>query len=254
MVILQAFIDDSGSADNDPVFALGGFVAPVDRWNQFWSEWSTRLREPRRIQYCKMREAMGFKREFAGWNQRERDAKLIRLSSIIPDFVQFSVSASLTRIEYDAILKQHIDAQYQSPYFFLAIGIILRALAELRDTKDKKIDFIFDRQSNLEMRLQGIFCNRLKMLFPSLGNCFHLDDKEVLPLQAADMNAWITREYDGLIARPTVIAQYLSDVRPANVKIDRATFEKFIMAQSESPELQSAAIEGIASRLDPLHI
>jgi hypothetical protein len=104
------------------------------------------------------------------------------------------------------------------------------------------------------MRLQGIFCNRLKMLFPSLGNCFHLDDKEVLPLQAADMNAWITREYDGLIARPTVIAQYLSDVRPANVKIDRATFEKFIMAQSESPELQSAAIEGIASRLDPLHI
>jgi hypothetical protein len=39
-MVLQAFIDDSGSEPQDPVFVLGGFVSQAADWARFSGEWS----------------------------------------------------------------------------------------------------------------------------------------------------------------------------------------------------------------------
>jgi hypothetical protein len=54
LLMLQAYIDDSRS-DDPPVFALGGFIAPAEKWASFSDEWQQFLDMPPAIKYFKMR-------------------------------------------------------------------------------------------------------------------------------------------------------------------------------------------------------
>ena len=56
LVMLQAYIDDSGNGD-PPVYVLAGFVASSDEWEIFTDEWQALLDAPPRLEYFKMKEA-----------------------------------------------------------------------------------------------------------------------------------------------------------------------------------------------------
>ena len=58
-MVLQAFVDDSGSDPQSFPFVLGGFVARPTQWAAFTDEWERALHRLPRLEYFKNNEAMG---------------------------------------------------------------------------------------------------------------------------------------------------------------------------------------------------
>ena len=62
----------------------------------------------------------------------------------------------------------------------------------------EKVDFIFDEQMRLSDQVQSIYAEVLNKMEPSLaefmgGRPIYGDDRNLLPLQAADLLAWHIR-------------------------------------------------------------
>jgi hypothetical protein len=45
-MVVQAYIDNSGANTTSSVFVLGGFIAPVDSWLTFSTDWKGALDTP----------------------------------------------------------------------------------------------------------------------------------------------------------------------------------------------------------------
>src|SRR5260370_13380352 len=82
IVLLRAFVDDSSDTGDDGIFALGGFVAPIDHWTHFATDWGDALRDPPRINYYKTNYALGAKKDFNGWRSEKIHRKLSSLARV----------------------------------------------------------------------------------------------------------------------------------------------------------------------------
>jgi hypothetical protein len=60
--VLQAFVDDSGSATGDKRLFLAGYIHRIDHWVEFSNDWITALQEPPALKSLHMTKA------FRGWS------------------------------------------------------------------------------------------------------------------------------------------------------------------------------------------
>lgn len=200
LVALQAYVDDSASETGDRRLFLAGYINTADKWIRFSDAWQEQLQASPSITYLKMKEANSLRGQFRGWTEPDRDEKLKGLARVIRHFRPASIHASVSRSEVEAIIKPVAPYGFSSPYFhcFQAIMISL-AYSQLERTGLRvPIDFIFDDQEGLgeEARLlyqlireaQPRSVRRLLSKSP-----IFVDDKRMLPLQAADMLAWHVR-------------------------------------------------------------
>jgi hypothetical protein len=49
MLMLQAYIDDSGSDKQGPVYVLSGYIAKAEEWAIFAGQWDKKLRDSPRF-------------------------------------------------------------------------------------------------------------------------------------------------------------------------------------------------------------
>jgi hypothetical protein len=207
-MVLQAYIDDSGSDPQDEEFALAGLVAPLEAWEAFGfaSRWQQICDEPRAIQYYKTNHAIGLKKQFDGFSEPERDKKLLALSKLIAEFgseplihdkMRFRprrIGAVLRRSEYTSIFESTFTDKrifYQDrvadPYGVLALYIcgLCEAFVQ-RHPQFTKVDLFFDHQGKIGKKLKRYYDRILRHQFPALGECSQVDDQTFKPLQAAD--------------------------------------------------------------------
>jgi hypothetical protein len=211
-MVYQAYIDDSGSEPQSPIFILGGFIASHEQWAEFCSEWDQALKRPPALAYFKMTEAANLIGEFSrekDWTESKRDDRLITLARIIRKYAKVRVAALMP---YDAFMR-HISTipasartlSSDNPYCLLFLQTIL-AVATFGDGHgiDSACDFIFDEQvgfSDEVMRRWPQFKQILQTVprgdianFVGSPPIFR-DEKKFLPLQAADLYAWQVRNY-----------------------------------------------------------
>jgi hypothetical protein len=204
LMILQAYVDDSGSDALSRVYALGRLVAPLKNWGTFPDKWIAARREkpPRRVGYFKASEAASFTGQFANFNIRDRDARIVRLAKVIPEHASFQFAASLKRSDYDEMIAHDVLPEYRDPYFLLALAMVVSGSRILLDLfpRAKQIDFFFDRQGKLGSAFKEFFDKRLAPLLPHLGECRYVSSQTCLPLQAADMVASRTRTDADVVA------------------------------------------------------
>jgi hypothetical protein len=215
MMAVQGFIDDSGEGDapGDPVFVLGGFISSAERWVDFSKEWRSALDDPPSIEYFKMAEAanLSAKGQFArrlGWTEAKRDAKLEILTGIIVRYAELKVNCSVDKVAFVKYARSLAVPQRTStinkPYA-IAFQHIVVATASVFLTYDihPPCDFIFDEQGKIGQDAVTMW-DILKELVeanPAQGRPdFKLgerpvfaNDKQFLPLQAADLYAWHVR-------------------------------------------------------------
>jgi hypothetical protein len=211
-MVFQAFIDDSGSEPQSPIFVLGGFIASHDQWAKFADEWDAALKEPPGLDYFKMSEAASLVEQFSpgkGWADRKRDDRLIALARIIRKYAKARLVATMP---YDAFMK-HIATipasartlSSDSPYPLLFMQTILAA-AVMGDRHgiDSACDFIFDEQAGYSEEIvsrwpqfKEIVKRASRSDLPKLIGSppIFRNEKEFLPLQAADMYAWQIRNH-----------------------------------------------------------
>jgi hypothetical protein len=213
--VLQAFVDDSGSDRQGPVYLLAGYVSAVESWEKFSISWRKILDEEPSIEYFKMREAESRKGQFEGWLEDRIDAKIAALIPVIVEHATTRIECIFWQEHYDAAIKwflgemrskmnpldfNKIKDLFEDPYF-LAFDLIMsdygNRLAAAQS--DEIVDFIFDEQVGQGPRAVkwwrsmcdlGIIAAYEKY-FPN--EPIHRNEKLFLPLQAADMIAWQTR-------------------------------------------------------------
>jgi hypothetical protein len=197
-MMLQGYFDDSGSdrSPQSPVYVVSGFVSTFMRWGKLSDEWGTALAGPPKIDYFKMREAKSLQGQFRGWQGTDRDAMVLRLGAIIKKYVLYQVYGSLRHSDYDNFVRGKVPPLVDNPYFVCfanilnACGIIAKECPDL-----SRFDYVFDIQGNLSK----VAASSFRELADStgmgrvLGGVDWRDDKQVLPLQAADYSAWHLR-------------------------------------------------------------
>jgi hypothetical protein len=199
MVMLQAYVDDSGRGQR--VFVLAGFIASPATWAVFSDEWAAVLATEPHIDYFKMMEAHNFKKQFDGWESRQRDKKISDLYDVIQKHELIGIRLCINMDEYDSLFA---SIEHDAPHYFyvyvLAVSNIVSMLA--RYQKDiglhEKVDFIFDHQPGQSGKIidvwdffKEIATDDTKDMLGSLPE--FKDDKDTMPLQAADLHAWWAR-------------------------------------------------------------
>lgn len=205
LMALEAYIDDAGRGHRR-VFCLAGFLAQAERWGSFVESWQALLDHPSEtperaaLAYFKTHEAMSLTTQFAGWETAERDAFLGRAVAILTEMAPTRLAISIPVKHYKRIVAGRIakgaDTPYQLAFWSILSGFMFGIGGPA--LTPEPIDFIFDNQTGRDRREaeQGyILFRRMAPLawrqyLPSRPK--FEDDKQFLPLQAADLLAWHT--------------------------------------------------------------
>lgn len=202
MIMLQAYLDDSGSEPNSPIYCLAGYLANVGQWKRFSPAWKAALLADPSIDYFKMSEAMDLRGQFEGIPSALRDQKVFSLAEITHKHIEARINITIGRDDFDIFLKPTSDwPEVQDPYFicFYALVVMVNAFHRRIGLPDVEIDFIFDEQGNIGKRAVGWWDILLHQAGPDraklLGSApIFRNDRKFLPLQAADMYAWVIRD------------------------------------------------------------
>ena len=200
LLMMRAYVDDSGNGQ-PPVFLLAGFVAHGEQWEQFSGQWQEVLDGPPKLEYFKMREAARLEGQFKNWTEGDRDSRLWEFLTVIRRNVKLCVKWIVPDDAYDSVIKGRVARGMDNPYFLSFYGIMI-GLPQYQEqhSLDEPVDFIFDEQMEKSTLVQNGYDSFVKFAPDSVkrllgGRPIHRDDKQLLPLQAADLVAWITRRY-----------------------------------------------------------
>jgi len=196
LVVLQVFIDESGRGqEGEPVFVLAGYAARVQAWEGFADEWQKTLNRSPKIEYLKGKEAIGLYGQFKGWTEKARNRRVLEFVAIVNKYAKFAVTLAVHKPEFNRILKQNSGA-LKKLYVPAVATITLGVLASVfKQPTFEKLEFIYD-----EGMLHGkVFEDAYQAMMRELpieairriGKKSRMEnDKEFLPLQAADLLAW----------------------------------------------------------------
>lgn len=205
LFMLQAFFDDSGNVGQGRTCLLAGFVAPAEVWADFSDRWDAALKEPPALEYLKMSNAFALKKQFKGWTEAERDAKIARLVDVITATpITYGTAVAMVNVDYLAEGKGAIDSTFMNDVFYYLFTNIME-MCLLHQQKEKiheKVDFIFDDTDKPAKEIEAIF-RQMMHNAPEKIRALNLVDnppifrneKVFLPLQAADLLAGQIRSW-----------------------------------------------------------
>jgi hypothetical protein len=205
-MVLQAFIDDSGSDPKAHSFMLAGFVAPAEAWAAFADDWQVLLDRAPEAGYLKTAHAYAGYDEFhlaKGWNRNLVTNFMMDASDIIKEHVKERIAVWVRRDYFDKHIKP-VPNPYNrepanNPYFLCFYHFILTAAALHSISTPEPCEFFFDEQGSVGERARS-WWEAFKH-FAAHGSQFDFtpflgapptfeDEKKCKPLQAADFYAW----------------------------------------------------------------
>lgn len=243
--MVQAYVDDGGGKGQGRVFVFSALVAAAEQWARFSDRWSACLFESPKIRYFKMDEAASCDGEFRGFSEPERDEKLKRLCAIMD-------SAGLTEIAMITDLKDFSETwgtmagrPLSEPYFFpfqmvcVAIGYEI-----LRRGETEPVEIFFDENVIFGPRAKAwypvIRAMQEEILKPVMPvEPFFRSDRDVLPLQAADLTAWIDRRADeGGLGKFEWLYEAIKNIpmSPLSKLLDAQLIDSMRIAPGNDPE------------------
>lgn len=208
LMMLQAFVDDSGNDGKSPVFVLAGYISSVEKWESFSDDWSGVLKPAtgKHLEVLKMADVYRNRlrgSRYYGWDDDERDE---RLKSFIKVINKHSMHGIVSVIPYEPYLRlmkgKFKTLALDRPYFLSFFGVMTQLFNVTQKLKlDNRVDFIFDTQDSENIPLLMAEYDRFISMAPpeikalSGGYPAFKKDEDILPLQAADMLAWHARKY-----------------------------------------------------------
>jgi hypothetical protein len=200
-VLLQAYIDESGteSTERQPFIAVAGFISTSENWANFSIDWQNELDKDPPLKYFKMREAFHRIKQFDGFSKNDAQYRVNNFIDIIKAYAMVRVSSSIDKREYDLFERGQIPAKIDSPYFYCFHQLYYSIIVYQRRYRwDTQIDFIFDEAGRIGVETVKWTAIIKKWASPSYHPYFgsppiFRDDEKFLPLQAADLYAWLVR-------------------------------------------------------------
>jgi hypothetical protein len=202
MILQQACIDDSGTGGSG-IFALSGYVLPVEEWQLFADNWDGVLKEHPSIDCLKMEHAARGVAMRQGrlvrWAKKDRDLKLRKLVSVLRAHEVIAVESYVAHADYGKHIEGKLPEEYDNPYFFCFYDLIIGTLQHQRRRHPNwKVHFVFDDQGKLGKKVslwyskvKSMYSDNLQLMMGPTPD--FRTDTDFNPLQAADALAWTTR-------------------------------------------------------------
>jgi hypothetical protein len=205
IAVLQCFVDDSGSDPQpDSVFVLAGYVMEEASWEDFADKWDAELDRRPAIPYCRMSAAEEGSGPFLGIDEPFRKMKVRDLANVVRQSCPTPLAIRMMWRDYAEVVKGNVDPRLDNPYAFLffkilAMNLHLQKLGnQVTDFGFKPVNFVFDDQGPAGLKcLDWYGALKERVAEPErtvIANTPDFrDDRDVTPLQAADMLAWHIR-------------------------------------------------------------
>ncbi|UVK37693.1 hypothetical protein LHFGNBLO_004771 [Mesorhizobium sp. AR10] len=200
LMIVNGYADET---EDGNVFVLAGFVAPAEEWARFSDAWRDALDAKPSIRILKSSEAMRSppSGEFWGISAEARDEKLRLLYSIIDEFVGYSASVVVHLEPLKRIAAASgFPKQAANPYYHALSSLVSNVAREQgrQGIVGENVDWVFDErvmeQGKLLSVWEAVVHDSPDDVKPMIGATpVFRKDHEVLPLQAADLEAWWLR-------------------------------------------------------------
>lgn len=235
MAIFGAFGDDSGSHEQSPIMILAVVVGEHSRWEIFADEWHRVLthKDPlkpfRRHIYFSSHQAETLTGCFDGFTRKEADAKVSLLTEVLLSHMDYAMLSAIKWEHFKDIFqagvpkpKGRLHNYFKHPYYLCFHDVIGNVLQKQWAEKRGGVDFIFDEQGKMLTRSIQLFekVRSDKDFSPELrdnalaSQISFGDDKQVHPIQAADLVAWQSRNRSWPhTGRETVSARRLVESR-----------------------------------------
>lgn len=199
--MLQLYIDDSGKKDQSPVQVLAGYLSTTERWATFANEWQGLLDEAG-VDAFRMAEAWRMARKFRNRGPLRRDHLIVQMIECIKRHAEMAFVSSIPFDGFHRYLdvKQDHSHTLGRPYFCGFYSLLTQVYNHaFHRYADQQLEIVFDEQGGESAqyvlsamsefrRLASQRFGDLIIPTPTFQN-----DKYALPLQAADMLAWLMR-------------------------------------------------------------
>ena len=193
MVMLDAYVDESGTHDASAVVAVAAYLSTPDRWLKFEADWKAALAE-KRLNVFHMNKFSNRAKPFDSWSDNERASFLNRLIEIINANVIMSNGILISRARFNSLLSSRVRAHYG--IYGVAIYFLIMDIARgLEPTeKDVWVSYVLEDGAVGKGEITGVITSiigdvelcreyRLKSLRFESKKC-------LMPLQAADILAY----------------------------------------------------------------
>ena len=191
-MFLQSYWDDS-CIGQSPLYCLAGIVGPAGYWERFSSAWQNVLNMEPAVSFWKTSAAVGGYGEFGDWGRDELRKRVGLLMQLLndPNLAKFAVTC-----RHDAYMKVHGNNKAYTLLFPLAITETADIMAGFGYSEP--VDWIFDDQPEHMREVadvwQWFYDSAPDTYRKTLKNApIFRDEKEYLPIQAADLFAWVIR-------------------------------------------------------------
>lgn len=204
LVILQAYVDESGTRNQDACMTFAGFISPAEEWAEFSNEWQRCLDAPPTLKSFKMREAANNPSgEFRNWKKDDVRRKVRELVQIIRRHAKLAIHCTTSIRDFDALFSSQ-DGPLANPYCLSFYAILTGIGYEAAEMNAERLELIFDQHDKYARLVKSVYPYMKKKCDPELARMLPVeplfrDDVEFLPLQAADLLAWLFRKaFNGL--------------------------------------------------------
>jgi hypothetical protein len=202
LIVLQAFIDDSGRGkeSDNPIFVLAGYAGSFKSFCDLADDWQAIMREEPALAYLKGKEANALDKNFKGWTEEQRDAKLDKMIASIRKHELIALSLVIKYRDFNRIPREP-SGFFKNPFgitFAQMVAWLMNSAIVKREREE--IELIFDegvlaRKKTIEDAYKGLKEALLSKdaLDLLVGKPRFEDDRRYLPLQAADLLSWNVR-------------------------------------------------------------
>lgn len=198
---IQVYVDESGTGgvpQSDSI-VLAGLIGEAAEWVHFSDEWRGCLDAAPSVALLKMRNAAKLRGEFAGWSKDSRDRKVRDLARIIARHKVRFIYNRTDLSGFVGTIAAHTGRPLNDPYFFPFHIMIMSVCYDLLERGQReRFEIIFDESKISGLRAKGWypvikdFMEPHEQAIMPVEPIFKTDD-ESMPLQAADMYAWLFR-------------------------------------------------------------
>ncbi len=179
MVVLHAYMDDSGSHKDSHACVVAGYLGGVNRWKEFERRWRQVLDKygvsefHARVFWRRTPEGEGVE-EYKGWNRQRLEEFLGHLLSVIENTAIYPFASGILRSEWSRLTLREQCNPGLVMHLFFDDNKQTNAWATICYTRLKALA-ITEGAADAARKLDGLTFS---------------DSRVALPLQAADLLAW----------------------------------------------------------------
>jgi len=210
--MLRAYLDESESHKKPEFLVLAGYIASEENWFKLSHEWNQVLSIDPPIKYFKLREAIRQPpfNQFRGFSTDQCNSRIALFRGLIEKYclAECAIAFRMDHFKNGYAANMPFPSRsLRSAFCFAWLHLTFTVAKNLHriGLPRQEIEFVLDHRLKEETRIISGFRNAQSMQralgFPSLVDDVmqyppvFADDKQVLPLQSADMLATICRRH-----------------------------------------------------------